>query len=132
MRNEQWTFGRGGRILVACSGLARTETETTHMLQFKAPATAPAPKFDNLKWETLNVDSLPEDLRKLYEEWRTASEHAKTLKARFTDECREAVIAPEGKQFVLGYLYGKLSFAFAPIKTSKAQANAISFASLMK
>lgn len=101
-------------------------------LQFKAPATSPAPKSDNLDWKTLDVDSLPADLRKLYDAWRDLSDQAKAAKAAFTDEMREAVVAPEGKQFVLGYLYGKLSFAFAPIKAKAKPANVTDFAALAR
>ena len=101
-------------------------------LQFKTPATAPAPKPANLDWKTLDPATLPEDLRKLYDAWREADAIAKAAKKLFTDECREAIVAPAGTSFVLGFLYGKLSYAFAPLKTTKAQANAVDFRTLLK
>lgn len=100
-------------------------------LQFKS-ATAPAPKSDNLKWETLDTDTLPAALKAKYEAWREAADFAKGLKGEFTKAMQAEVAAPDGTSFVLGYIYGKLSYAFAPIKTAKAKGKLVDFASLAR
>lgn len=100
-------------------------------IQFKS-ATSPAPKSDNLDWKPLDINSLPGDLKAHYEAWREADELAKSLKKDFTDAFRDAVVAPDNTQAVLGFLYGKLSYAFAPNKAKKADAKLVNFAALLK
>jgi len=90
--------------------------------------------IDNSKLDWANIDpaSLPSALAKQYEAYRTAYAHAKAAREAFEQSFRAAVVAPAGKQAVLGYRFGKLSYAFAPLKAPASKANLVAFASLTR
>lgn len=87
---------------------------------------------DTLVWENLNPASLPPAIAKQYEAYRAAYANAKAAREAFEATMRAAVVAPAGKSLVMGYRFGKLSYAFAPVKATKASASLVDFAKLAR
>ena len=94
--------------------------------------TTDAPKSSQSDWKALDPESLPTDIRKLYDAYKDQQAIAKRCKAAFENAMRAAVVAPTGKTLYFGYLYGKLSYAFLDDKPTKAKASVVNFASLAK
>lgn len=85
-----------------------------------------------LGWANLDPASLPPAIRKLYDAYKAQYAEASAARKAFEDAFKSAVQSPAGCAPVLGYRFGKLSYAFAPIKTAKATANLVSFSDLTR
>lgn len=83
-------------------------------------------------WANLDPDTLPPAMRKLYDAYKAQYTLASEARKAFEASFRSAVIAPAGTEAVLGYRFGKLSYAFVPAKASKAKANLVAFAALTR
>lgn len=94
-------------------------------LAFNATATEPT-------WANLDPDSLPPAIRKLYDAYKAQYAEAAAARKAFETAFRAAVVAPAGTEAVLGYRFGKLSYAFLPAKTTKARANLVAFSALAR
>ena len=75
-------------------------------------AAKPAPK--EIEWTQLDPDSLSADLRKAYEEYRTAAKAAATLRTAFEARLTNAIDPLDGEKVAFGYKFGKLSIAIVP------------------
>src|ERR1700761_536444 len=98
---RDWT-GCASRGIVQSIGeaLLPAATRSKHMsLQFNEAADA------TLVWANLDPASLPPALAKQYDAYRTAYAHAKAAREAFEQSFRAAVVAPSGKQAVLGYRF---------------------------
>jgi hypothetical protein len=94
-------------------------------LAFNATATEPT-------WSNLDPDTLPPAIRKQYDACKAAYALASDARKAFEATFRAAVVVPAGHEAVLGYRFGKLSYAFLPAKASKSKANLVAFASLTR
>lgn len=86
----------------------------------------------DLTWQNIDPASLPTPLAKLYASYRAEYDRAKQAREAFEQAFRSAIVAPSGTEAVLGYRFGKLSFAFAPIKAKASAKNLVSFSALQR
>lgn len=75
-------------------------------------------------WSEIDVASLTEEQRTMYEAYKAKSREAATLRTEFEQEMQGGV--PAGKKLVFGYRFGKLSAALVdddrkPAKASPAK-----------
>ena len=89
-------------------------------------AAKPAPK--EIEWTQLDPDSLSADLRKAYEEYRTAAKAAATLRTAFEARMTNAIDPLDGEKVAFGYKFGKLSIAIVPADRPKRRTAAVSLA----
>ena len=92
----------------------------------KPAPVAPAPK--EIEWTQLDPDSLSADLRKAYEEYRTAAKAAATLRTAFEARMTNAIDPLDGEKVAFGYKFGKLSIAIVPADKPKRRTAAVSLA----
>ena len=90
-------------------------------------ATKPAPAKE-IEWTQLDPDSLSADLRKAYEEYRTAAKAAATLRTAFEARMTNAIDPLDGEKVAFGYKFGKLSIAIVPADKPKRRTAAVSLA----
>jgi hypothetical protein len=102
------------------------------MLQFKTENSAAKADADKLAWQTLDVSTLPADMQHAYAAYREAFQTAKQYREAFEALFSAGVVAPTGERAVLGYRFGKLSYAFAPIKERSASSKLVNFATLTR
>lgn len=62
-------------------------------------------------WQTIDPASLSVPIQKQYERYKLAYREMKAERDAFEDAVREQAALPSGKKLVVGYNYGKLSFA---------------------
>jgi hypothetical protein len=98
-------------------------------LAFKSDAAVDTSK---LGWSNLDPMSLPPGVRKLYDAYKAQYAAASEARKAFEAAFKSAVDAPAGHEVVLGYRFGKLSYAFAPARVSKASANLVSFSAIAR
>jgi hypothetical protein len=103
--------------------------EHTMALSFK---TASETSQSKLAWEELNPATLPKELRQAYEAYREAYQTAKALREKFAGLMEANVTCPTGTELVLGYRFGKLSYAFDVPRARSAKSAARSFADIQK
>jgi hypothetical protein len=109
--------------------MAITPLESKHMT---APTFNTSAIATDLTWQNIDPASLPAPLAKLYASYRAEYERAKQAREAFEQAFRSAIVAPSGTEAVLGYRFGKLSFAFAPLKVRAAARNLVDFAKLAR
>jgi hypothetical protein len=102
------------------------------MLQFKTENAAAKADADKLAWQTLDVSTLPIEMQRAYAAYRDAFTTAKQYREVFESLFAAGVVAPQGERAILGYRFGKLSYAFAPIKERSASAKLVNFATLAR
>lgn len=69
----------------------------------KSPTTA--------NWQTIDPASLSVPIQKQYERYKAAYREMKVEREAFETALREQAALPTGKKLVIGYNFGKLSFA---------------------
>jgi hypothetical protein len=84
-----------------------------------------------LDWKPVDVDSMPDNLRQLYTNYKEAQRIASEHRAAFEDAActpigRLLSIKP-GQDVAFGYRFGQLSVALTTKRTSPAKANALRF-----
>jgi hypothetical protein len=75
----------------------------------------------DLNWQTVDVDELPEHIRKGYEDAKAAYKQYMRLRQEFEDnmQAQFASTLPEGQELKFGYNFGKLSIAVGPVRVKK-------------
>ena len=66
---------------------------------------------EKLDWTNIEPGELPVMAQEAYDAYRAAYATMKAAKERFESTAREHIPAPEGKQVVFGYMFGKLAIA---------------------
>lgn len=91
-------------------------------LTAKADAILAKPK---LAWQSVDVDTLPHDIRQAYDTYREAQAHANALRSAFEDTIcgplAKMLNAKPGEDVVFTYRFG-LGVALAPQRTARANA----------
>ena len=64
---------------------------------------------DDVKWTTVDVDSLPQEMKKLYAKYKAQYALMKEAREAFEDAFAGEVSLPAGKKVAFGYKFGKLS-----------------------
>ena len=92
-----------------------------------APAVVPAKK-DN-PWQKINPETLPTNLRKLYDTYKAADDDARDLRLAFCKAARSVMKDQPGMTVQFSNRFG-LSFAYLPTKAASSSSLA-DFADLM-
>ena len=92
-----------------------------------ASATKPASP-----WKKIKADTLPPNLRALYEDMQEANKAAREAKAALTSAMRACMIEQPGKQLYFSDRFGDLSYAYLDEQERKASSSAVDFASLTR
>jgi hypothetical protein len=77
-------------------------------------------KDSSLTWTEIDPMTLPKQQAAAYQEYKEAYRLMKAMRGKFEDSFQPA--APDGKRFVFGYNFGKLSIALADKPVEKAKA----------
>lgn len=88
-------------------------------------------KADKLNWQTVDVDTLPRDLRQLYDAYKDAARIAAERRTAFEDAIcgplAKMLSARPGQDVAFAYRFGQLSVALTDKHIPKAKANALRF-----
>ena len=106
-----------------------TMAQALNIAAFQKPATAKAPDTD---WQSLDVDTLSNDIQALYFTYRKAQEHASTQRKAFEAAMSAKIELPTHLSLAFGYKFGKLSVAIVPVKRPSTGKAALSLLDLMK
>jgi hypothetical protein len=63
------------------------------------------------EWQTIDVDTLNEGQREVYDNYKVAYRHMKACREVFEARMTEDAQLPSGQRLVFGYNFGKLSIA---------------------
>lgn len=73
-------------------------------------------------WSEINPDTLPQNMREAYAEYKGYYTMMKAQRLRFETMVSDAAALPEGKRMVFGYNFGKLSVAIVDDDRKPAKA----------
>lgn len=92
-----------------------------------------APKTDTpLAWTTVDLASLPQSHRKLYDGYKAAYTAASAARKLFEEQVAKDAKLPADKALVFGYRFGNLSMAVTAAKERKATGKVQSLASFLQ
>ena len=116
-----------------------TQHMSKHMTIFVRDITPPATHAKDAKpsktaspWKKIKADTLPPNLRALYEAMQEANKSARDAKAALTVAMRACMIEQPGKALFFSDRFGDLSYAYLDEAERKASSSAVDFASLTR
>lgn len=65
-------------------------------------------------WREVSPDTLPDDIRRLYDDYKEAQRYAASQREAFETRMASVAALPSGSRLAFGYRFGKLSIAVIP------------------
>lgn len=89
---------------------------------------------DKASWQTVNVDTLPTDIRDAYDGYKSAYTTMKEARDVFEAALRKALAdhTPKGKRIAIAYNFGKLSVAIVDDTAKSTAKGSVSLADIAK
>lgn len=111
--------------------LEDTVAQALNIAAFQAKTPAPTKPETKVEWQTFDIDTLSDDLKAQYYDYRRAQDAANKLRLAFEKSMNDKVELPSHLALAFGYKFGKLSVALVPAERPHARKATMSLSQLL-